>query len=381
MSRSFRPNSIDVIRLLAAMQVAFQHTSAHLELRSDTLVTIEKLLSLYPGVPIFYFVSGFLISRSYECNSVISEYAFNRALRIYPALIVCTVFAVGSAFALGYLPQAVEHVGLAKILVWISGQISIVQFYNPEFMRHFGTGVLNGSLWTISVELQFYVLVPILYRVFARIASTPKEWNLALLSVLFLFLLANTGFHALSAEIQSCTPSEGFAWMSVAGYGLSPELGMKLLGVTFIPWFYMFIFGVFLQRNFDVAISFLSKAALLLVPLYSFVAYVGTQKLGLGAGNAIEPPVFFLLALTVFSCAYSFPRISERLLGGNDISYGIYIYHMPVVNVFIYCGYLYDSRYVALALATTVIVAALSWALIERPILVLKRHPLKSAGL
>jgi peptidoglycan/LPS O-acetylase OafA/YrhL len=380
MSRSFRPNSFDMIRLLAAVQVAFQHTSAHLEVRNETMVAIERLLSLYPGVPIFYFVSGFLISRSYESNSVISEYAFNRALRIYPGLIACTIFAVGSAFAVGYLPQAVDHVGLGKILAWIGGQISIVQFYNPDFMRHFGTGVLNGSLWTIAVELQFYVLVPLFYKVFFRIAKTPTEWNLALLSALLLFLLANTGFHGISAEILSWRTSESFPGISVAGFVVRPELGIKLLGVTFIPWFYMFIFGVFLQRNFDVATKVFSGGASLLIPLYSVVAYIGTQNLGLGAGNAIEPPIFFLLAVTVFSCAYSFPRISERLLGGNDISYGIYIYHMPMVNVFVYCGYLYRLEYVAFALAATLIAAALSWAVIERPILALKKHSIKSAA-
>lgn len=40
--------------------------------------------------------------------------------------------------------------------------MSFVQFYNPDWLRGFGTGVLNGSLWSIPVELQYYVLLPFL---------------------------------------------------------------------------------------------------------------------------------------------------------------------------------------------------------------------------
>lgn len=44
-------------------------------------------IDLFPGVPIFFFISGFLISKSFEENSVLKEYALNRILRIYPGLL------------------------------------------------------------------------------------------------------------------------------------------------------------------------------------------------------------------------------------------------------------------------------------------------------
>ena len=94
----FRFNNFDLIRLLAALEVAIHHTLKHFDLTDHWLFHSTSWL---PGVPIFFFVSGFLISRSYENNSRIAEYSRNRALRIYPALVLCTILAVISAFATG----------------------------------------------------------------------------------------------------------------------------------------------------------------------------------------------------------------------------------------------------------------------------------------
>ena len=46
--------------------------------------------SLFLGVPVFFSISGFLISKSYENNRVVREFALNRILRIYPALVAAS---------------------------------------------------------------------------------------------------------------------------------------------------------------------------------------------------------------------------------------------------------------------------------------------------
>jgi peptidoglycan/LPS O-acetylase OafA/YrhL len=66
-------------------------------------------------------------------------------------------------------------------------QLSIVQFYNPDFLRGYGVGVLNGSLWTISVELQFYVMLP---WVWTFTAYGRKRFTLALIAATLLANLA-----------------------------------------------------------------------------------------------------------------------------------------------------------------------------------------------
>ena len=55
----------------------------------------------------------------------------------------------------GYLDENLPS--SRELFVWIGTQTTFFQFYNPEFLRAFGVGALNGALWTIAVELQFYV--------------------------------------------------------------------------------------------------------------------------------------------------------------------------------------------------------------------------------
>jgi peptidoglycan/LPS O-acetylase OafA/YrhL len=148
----FISNNFDLIRLFAALQVVLMHGYSHLDIVD---IGLSKVLSYFPGVPIFFFISGYLISSSYANKGNIFQYTINRAVRIYPALIVCTLLSVLAVYLTGYFSS--YKGGVSEFFLWILGQISFVQFYNPDFMREFGTGVLNGSLWTISVELQLYL--------------------------------------------------------------------------------------------------------------------------------------------------------------------------------------------------------------------------------
>ena len=89
---SFSKNNFDLIRLIAAAEVAIRHTMVHVAPK-QFVYPLEVLFALVPGVPIFFFLSGFLISRSWERSPSASEYFRNRALRLFPALWTCIAFA------------------------------------------------------------------------------------------------------------------------------------------------------------------------------------------------------------------------------------------------------------------------------------------------
>lgn len=347
----FRPNNFDIIRLLAALQVAVHHAMTHLRVESDSL--LHELSSLFPGVPVFFFISGFLISRSFESNPVMREYALNRAVRIFPALIVCTAVAIVSVALTGYF--AGRRIDPLVFVLWVAGQVSFVQVFNPDFMRGFGTGVLNGSLWSITVELQFYVVLPALYVLFGLgdgARARRRLWALAALALL-----------AQLARNQ-------------AGDALRTMFWFKLLNASFLPWIFMFLVGVIAQREFARLHRWLAGRFVPLCAVYVAVALFATRGLGLAVGNEINPMLYGLLALVVFSAAYTQPALARRLLRGNDISYGVYIYHIPVVNLLLHGGRLGQPGWVACALAASVVLAALSWWCVEKPSLRLKRHPL-----
>jgi len=149
----------------------------------------------------------------------------------------------------------------------------------------------------------------------------------------------------------------------------------KLIGVSFFPWFYIFLLGVLAQRNFEFFHTYLAGKFFLMFPLYLVSAYM-LSGIGSVFGNNSNPVVAVLLVLTVFSFAYSTPALSKKVLRGNDMSYGIYIYHMPVVNLLLYNGLYRKTEYGFVALLACILLAAISWLMIEKPALRLKRHPL-----
>jgi len=78
----------------------------------------------------------------------------------------------------------------------------------------------------------------------------------------------------------------------------------------------------------------------------------------------------------VLKAAYTKPSLSDALLKKNDISYGIYIFHMPIVNYLMYQGVMGVNGLVLAAIATLV-VSILSWFYYEKRILALKKSALR----
>lgn len=351
----FRENSFDAMRLFAASQVAVLHARDFMLPGAPDNLFFE-ILRLFPGVPIFFFVSGYLISKSYESTPLIREYAKNRMLRLFPALIICVAVNLLLVWSTGYFK--VHNVSFQDVALLFLAKSSFLQFYNPDFMRAFGDGVLNGSLWTICVELQFYVLTPIIYLIFSD--KTRQISNKVLLTLIVAFLAANRLLDFLHHD-----------------YGNA--IWWKLFRVSFIPWIYMFLTGALFQRNFTYLAGFLSKVpALVVVGVYIALAYSLSTYFGLEVGNYISPVLFLFIIFVIFRLAYVAPERVNGFLKGNDISYGIYIWHMPIVNQLLYLGHGNSVNDVLISASLSIVVAILSWCAIEKPILKLKKFTLNT---
>lgn len=362
-ANEIRTNNFDLLRLIAAVQVVVVHGLDHLRPIGSAIPSWQWIVESFPGVPIFFAISGFLISLSYERSGDLKTYFQNRALRIYPGLWMCVAFSIASV---AVLSPTTFQVGIGHFAVWVLSQLSIGQFYNPVWLRQYGVGVLNGSLWTIPVELQFYLILPVIYH-FLGLAHRRGTWGLALLLLLcWLRPWQFAGVHAVVEDrFFAHTPG-----------GAQPSLWYKLLGVTFIPYVYLFILGILIQRNWQRIAPWIAGRWPLWLVAYVGVA-LGLHRLGLTVGTNTPTPISvpFLLAL-VFSLAYSAPTLADRILRRHDFSYGIYIYHMPVLNAFMVLGLAPDRSAIVPILGMTFLLAAASWVIIERPALRRKRQTL-----
>ena len=109
-----RTNNFDLIRLFAAFQVLILHSTTHLELTNQVNF---YFLDLFPGVLMFFVMSGFLIMSSLDRNPDIRNYITNRILRIFPGLYICSVLTLILLllFNIIQIYNLVDH----PILTWI----------------------------------------------------------------------------------------------------------------------------------------------------------------------------------------------------------------------------------------------------------------------
>ena len=350
MDQRGRSNNFDLIRLLAATQVVVFHGIEHLQIGlTGIAATLAAFGAALPGVPIFFVVSGYLISMSFERQGGdIGGYARNRFLRIYPALWVALAVGIATIFV---FDRQLGHVSLPRFAIWIAAQISFFQNYNPDFLRTYATGVLNGSLWTIPVELEFYIVLPVIYAALRLRRGRYGDY------ALFVLLALATAF-AVNFDAR------------LAGHPLSTI--EKVVHYSVLPYLYVFLIGVVLQRQAATIRRFVEGRALWWIAAYAVVAGAAT-RIGLTVGT--NEPFFvttFVLAFAVIACAYTSRDLASRLLRGNDISYGTYVYHMLIINVLVENRMLHVGTLVVAVLLGTFALAALSWIVVERPALSLK---------
>jgi peptidoglycan/LPS O-acetylase OafA/YrhL len=342
---TWRVNNFDLVRLLAALQVAIVHMIGSLQLSGPTVGIVGFGLQLFPGVPVFFLISGVLISRSFEQSASVREYYRNRCLRIFPALWICLLVTVGVILACGV--GALGVAPTSEWLIWWADQMSGLEAYPTAF---------NPSLWTIPVELEFYLLLPAIY---ALLKLREQRRNALLLSLL-----------AASLAIRlACVNGAPLSRIGVAA----------LLVPTVVPHLWMFLSGVLAQRNWaSIRHLFVGQFHWWLLGYVIVRALVARFHVALG-GLEIHPALFVLLSGVVLSGAMSGRSLSNRLLRHNDISYGTYIYHMLVVNLMVQYAAPASAWSVAIALAASLALAALSWRLVEMPFLAQKHHSVQTA--
>ncbi len=114
------------------------------------------------GVHLFFFLSGFVISYPFvracvqgRAQPSWSHFAWRRLLKIVPSY----VLAIGVAYAIGYA-QVQPYADTLRDL------LTHLLFIHTWFPYRFGT--INGVLWTLAVEVEFYCLFPIVWNAFKR---------------------------------------------------------------------------------------------------------------------------------------------------------------------------------------------------------------------
>jgi peptidoglycan/LPS O-acetylase OafA/YrhL len=346
-----RDNNFNLIRIIAALTVIFNHGFV---LRG-VLDPIESLnLSTAVGtmtmgsvaVDFFFIVSGFLVTASLLYKQSTLDFIWARILRIYPALIVMVILCIsllGLYFTrlptIEFLNHRLTHLFAIKNMTLITGVI--FNLPGVEFNSHQPFRV-NTPIYTLLYEILMYSALALMWALLFFLKS--KREKLFSLSIIFV---------AISLLIFQFVDYFYFHWSSL-----------------YARFCYLFFSGAAFFILKDKIIISNCVFLLMLVSLLTFT----TSK------NIFFVLYSVFLAYIVIWLAYV-PRGNVRRFNRfGDYSYGMYIYSLPVqqtlCTIFAGIGIL---RLTITSIAITYFMAYLSWHLIEKKALSLKRIKVASA--
>lgn len=180
---------VDGIRFIAILSVVLYH-STYFYTTKNSVVTNDVFNSIlsngYQGVELFFVLSGFILSLPFAKKFTagnrqlsLKNYFLRRLTRLEPPYIISTI-------------------GFFVLLVFITGKYTF-SYLLPHLLASltyssniiFGqTPVINNVLWSLEVEVQFYILAPFLcwilfYKIKNALARTVLICILIILAVLF----------------------------------------------------------------------------------------------------------------------------------------------------------------------------------------------------
>ena len=139
----------------------------------------------------------------------------------------------------------------------------------------------------------------------------------------------------------------------------------------------MFLLGLFLQKNLKFVAKYLKGKALLILLIYIIWVLISHLLHIRYLGNYLNPISALILGALTISFAYSYEDRFSKVLRGNDISYGVYIYHMVVVNALLHISRFSPLGNLLVMFLLTISISFLSWKLVEKPALALKKTSLR----
>lgn len=285
-------NCFDLIRYTCTFTVFLGHFITHFGIDNEFLHGIAYFVR---GVPVFFFLSGLFIARSLERYGV-KEYLVKRAARIFPELWVCVLAN------LCLILLSLGWPALKNLFLYLVTQMTAFQFYTGEWLRAYGTGTPNGALWTITVDLQFYIVAMLIVR-WLRSKSL-RTWTRTIIVLILV------------------------DWSLEAARGAYSTIVYKLLMVNILPFLWIFLSGMSVYYFRDKLVPMIVRLRLPIV-----IAYASWQLLapkvvfGLFQGVRYNIVTTCLLILALVAIGFSWSR---RM--GQDYSYSFYLYHMVTMN-------------------------------------------------
>jgi peptidoglycan/LPS O-acetylase OafA/YrhL len=343
----FNKNNLDCLRLILASTVFLFHVNALTNLPAFSF--LGKYCSPHFAVRSFFVISGLLIYRSYTRSRSTASYLEKRGRRIYPAYFTIIVLAALTLWPLSVCPLS-QYFGMG-FWKYLGANLLFLNFLAPSLPGVFTSNALsavNGALWTLKIEVVFYLSIPLLHYLCGRFGTKRIMGTLFCLSCLWKY---------------------GFAWLDYIhrSQGIASLENTRTiyaqLEVQFPGQFAYFAAGILLLLYFDklkahfVSISFMTACLFLVDHFFT--------------GEIFD---VFWMSGVVF--VFGFWRYFGNFSKYGDFSYGVYIVHWPLLQITIALGLarLNPAVFFLICLSLVGLTSVFLWHLVENRFLAGSSH-------
>ena len=345
-----RNNNFNLIRIAAAVAVLVSHSFSLVGV-DDPLIPFVGMSAGDVGVDIFFLASGFLVTASLIARNNVREFLLARALRVFPALVVMVLLSVlllGPAMTTLPIPEYFESPQTRHYLLKCISLFDGVEYHLPGvFEQNPLRAAVNGSLWSLPVEVRMYAALALIWTLFAVFGSfrgNAVKLVTAGLAVTAGVLVVRTH---LSHGDDSASLRLIFMFFTGSAY-FSLRQAVRFSGAAF---------GVLTCALVFTAVS---------RPAF-YITYMVT------------------IGYLLFYLAYVPGGSVRRYNQVGDYSYGVYIYAFPVQQTVVSFAPAISPLLLALAAGVTTLgLSFLSWNLIERRAMAIGRarqsKPLVAGG-
>lgn len=318
----------------------------------------------FAGVDLFFYISGFVIVYPFvkalargEAPPTWGHFAYRRAIKIVPSYVLSIVAVIAIGYAqFSSAGEALRDIGTHLLFIHTWWQDTY--------------GSINGVLWTLAVEVEFYAIFPLLWLAFKRVPWLTAG-AMVVITLIYRTYAADCCYHA----------SMGLLIYNLPGYLDIFAAGM-ISALLFVRWRDVKA-GWAAPLATLAAIAGFVMLTLLLQNLWSIRTTDEWSTVWQIHNRTLVGVAFVLMGLGSLLAVPAWQRLLANpvLLFFAAISYNLYLYHQPLARLLLkwhippYAGQdqhgdpHWEFTFTLVAFAVTIAQATLVTYLFERPLL------------
>lgn len=321
-------DNFNTARLILSLIVVFAHIRDLTEIQ--VIYNYTSFLNSDYAIKSFFAISGFLVFKSYLLTKNFNNFSLKRLYRIYPAYVVTIIFCIYIGFICSTLDFN-SFIFSKVTLKYILSNLLFLNFLEPTLpLSLIGNPhtALNGSLWTIKIEILFYLFTPFLIYFYRKIGAS--VYIISIIGMSSLWVIHFTNYNATPDAII-----------------LSRQLPAQIPYYAFGGLIYL---NKFLYRN----IKYFAISSCIILFLFD------SQLITL-----VFKPIFYS-TLIIYLCTGI--QLPFQNIIKIDFSYGIYLFHFPIIQYLIYNRYFEINIILSVTMAVifSFIASFICWYFVER---------------